>query len=238
MGNGYATPPVGDFGQLMAVLKDTQRRLAQLEAPDGSQVADALKTLTDIVNGLATLVNGVFSGYVSAGTYITAAGDITSTGGYLVSPAGPGFDITTGRVAAWWRTSDGRLAFASSSREKKTNIVDADIDPTAVLAISIRAFNYKAEIAKRDDPKSPEYVGPKYHVALEVGGIAEELHDLGLWPVVIYKDHWKPIGIHYELLGLLAIKATQYVWNEHLALRKAHNALARDVEALKKLAGL
>jgi hypothetical protein len=204
--------------------RDLNDRINRISGFDGTQLTRTVQKLQELVDGLIEQVNGIFSGYVSAG------GNVTSTGGYLVSPAGPGFDITTGRVAAWWRTSDGRLAFASSSREKKTNIRDAELDPEAILAVSIRAFNYRAEVSKRDDPDYPDYVGPSYHVADEFGGIAEEFHDLGLWQVVIYKDHTTPIGLHYELIGLLALKAAQHVWQQHLAL-------AERVAALERLAG-
>lgn len=235
---GYSNASGDPIDELFELLRQFGLRLAELERPTGSQTAQALKTLQDLVDGLLTQINGVFSGFVSAGSTMTAVGNVTSSSGFLVSPAGPTFDITTGRTAAWWRNSDGLLAFASSSREKKTNIRDSDVDPLAVLDWAIRAFNYRAEVAKRDDPTYPEYEGPDYHVALEFGGIAEEAHELGLWQVVIYQDHWKPIGIHYELVGMLAVRATQHVWQTLRAERAERLALARRVEALEILLGV
>ena len=239
MPGGYVVPSTGDFGELRRVVKQLQADTRENGRPSGTQTAQALQKLRDLINGILEQVNGIFSGYVQAGGNITSTGgDFVTSAGYLRSPAGVLFDITTPRRNTYWRDSDGRLAWASSSREAKTNIKDADLDPLAILELSARAFNYKAEVAKRDDPDSLEYVGPDYHIATEFGGIAEEFHDLGLWQVVIYEDHWKPIGIHYELVGLLAVRAAQHVWAEHLALRKSHLALQRDVDAIKLLLGL
>ncbi|MEO5921709.1 MAG: hypothetical protein ABIQ01_11275, partial [Pseudolysinimonas sp.] len=35
----------------------------------------------------------------------------------------------------------------------------------------------------------------------------------------------KPIGIHYELLGLLSLVADRFIWDEHSKLRDEHDAL-------------
>lgn len=235
---GFALPR--DEAEQVRRTRDIEREIEEMLA-DGTLRALIDSLPASIAAIIATAVSTTtltVSGNATVGGTITGGGDIRSSGGYLVSPAGPAFDITTGRTAAWWRNSDGRLAFASSSREKKTNIRDSDVDPLAVMDLAVRAFNYRAEVAKRDDPDYPEYEGPEYHVALEFGLIAEEAHDLGLWQVVIYKDHWKPIGIHYELLGLLAVKATQHVWQSHLEERRERLALSRRVEALEVLLGV
>lgn len=240
MAGGYDPPPVGDFAVLRAGLADVRRRLDELERPTGTQTAEALRTLTELVEGLLAQTSLVVT------NTITAGGNITTTGGYIFTPLGYAYDITYTRRGAWLG-DDGRLGYASSSASKKANIRDANIDPEAVLAIAPRLFNYRAELAKQAE-------NPDYHVATEFGAIAEELHELGLWQVVIYE--WdvvqaveqvvddegnlvldddgvpvtrpvgepkrvgepRPVGIHYEMLGLLAIEAAKHVSDRVKAL--------------------
>lgn len=246
MAGGYEPPPVGEFAVLRAGLKEVARRLDVLERPTGTQTAEALRTLTELVEGLLEQTSLAVTNTITAGGSISAGGSITTTGGsitttggYIFTPLGYSYDITYTRRGAWLG-NDGRLGYASSSAAKKANIRDAEIDPEAVLAIAPRLFNYRAELAKQAED-------PSYHVATEFGAIAEELHELGLWQVVIYE--WdvhqrveavlgddgapvvdelgepvmqavgepervgepRPVGIHYEMLGLLAIEAAKHL---------------------------
>ncbi|MEK6310280.1 MAG: tail fiber domain-containing protein [Curtobacterium sp.] len=91
------------------------------------------------------------------------------------------------RVAGWWESATGRAGTASSSRRFKQDIEPANMDVNAILAIEVVHYHYIAEIRKRDDPTFEDYVGPEYKVATEVGVIAEQLHDLGLWQFVVYQ---------------------------------------------------
>lgn len=232
MGNGYTSQPAEGMAELVAIIQDARNRLRELEALDGTQIYNTVQDLKNLIDGLLNQVNGIFTGYVQAGTTISAGSDMT-TQGFFWSPNAYNYDITYTRHQMWMG-NDGRIAWASSSRSKKANIRDAEIDPLAVLAINVRAYNYRAEIAKRDDPDSPEYVGPDYHVAEELGTIAEELHELGLWQAVEYEDHVKPVGVHDHLLGHLAIRAVQHVWQQHQDLAARHDSLLSRVEALEK----
>ena len=210
MAGGYVVPPDGPLGDLIQAITDVKRRIRELEAPTGTQTAEALQQIQDILAGLLNPSSITTTGSVTAGTTVNAGTNV-NVGGYVYTPAGYGYDITYTRRSAWLG-NDGRLGYASSSREKKTNIRDAKIDPKAVLAIVPRLFKYRAEVAKnRKDPD--------YEAATEFGAIAEELHDLGLTEVVFYEDG-KPAGIHYDLLGLLAIVAAQSVNTRVDALEK------------------
>lgn len=201
MAGGYVVPPDGQLGELLQKLAEHARRIKELEAPTGTQTAQALQQLTDLVDGLLDQTNVTATNDVTAGNDVNAGADVNVTG-YVFTPAGYAYDITYTRRGAWLG-NDGRLGYASSSREKKANIRDAKIDPEAVLRIVPRLFNYKAELEKRAEDSN-------YKVATEFGAIAEELHELGLWQVVIY-DQGKPIGIHYEMVGLLAVAAAEHV---------------------------
>jgi hypothetical protein len=101
--------------------------------------------------------------------------------------------------------------------------VPANIDPLAVLSIGVKHYNYIAEVAKRDDALSPNYVGPDHKVHVEVGAIAEELHAAGLWEFVVYERALDgnllrdasgcpiPEGIHYQMFSVAVLAAAQYL---------------------------
>lgn len=153
-------------------------------SPLGHQHAGA-----DVASGtLGIPVNttgAVQGGTVSSSSTVTAGSDLRGTN--LYATGAPGYNISNTRVAAWLESATGRLGTASSSERYKQDIVPADIDTDAILAMQVVHFHYRAEIAKRDDPSSPYYVGPDYKVSTEVGLIAERLHELGLWQFVVYQ---------------------------------------------------
>lgn len=137
---------------------------------------------------------------VAAGTGIsTSAGDITTPaslrGADIYATNAPGYNITGTRVAGWWESATGRGGTATSSQRFKTNITAAGLsdDDRAqiILGLEVVHYNYIAEVARRDDPTSPDYVGPDYQVHTEVGMIAERLHEAGLWEFVIYEREAK-----------------------------------------------
>lgn len=254
-----SNPPGDDF--LIRQKRDTERAAQEQAAALTAQATTISKggllvkdggSIVVQAPGSIILAGGAFAAATVSATSsvtaptVTASSDLVSGGnayiaGFAFTPGAFGYDITYTRQQVWMG-NDGRIAWASSSREKKTDIHDAFtagwLDPLAILDISSKMFHYRAELAKRDDPESLEYVGPDYHVAWEFGAIAEELHTLGLWQVVVYKEHWKPIGIHYDLLGLLAIEASKHIWRKHLELRADHLTLVRKVEAIEVLLGI
>jgi hypothetical protein len=174
------------------------------------------------VTGAATSASLAVSGNATAAAFF---------GTDLYSANAAGYNITGTRSGGWWETATGRAGTAVSSRRFKTGIVDSGIDPLAVLAIGVKHYQYLAEIAKRDDPNSPDYVGPTHQVHLEVGAIAEDLHAAGLWEFVQYERDESgvakldesgdvvPRGIHYEMFSLAVLVASQHVWTEHLKVR-------------------
>lgn len=254
MGNGYIIPPTGDYGVLYQIIEDLKVRIEELERPTGSQVAQALKKLQELVAGLITQVNGIFSGYVSAGTNVTAGGNITAasgvvTGNVVRTTTGPTTNITTARVTSWLQNSDGTVGTATSSERFKTHIRsmrhDPDFDGLAVLSLSIDYWSYKAEVAKRDDPDSPDYIGPGYRVATNFGPIAERAHELGLWMIVVYEreedgatlrrdENGQPIpfALHDALFGYLLAVAVQILNEKRLAQESRIDTLSARLSAL------
>jgi hypothetical protein len=137
----------------------------------------------------------------------------------------------------------------------------------AILGIQIKHYNYINEIRKRDDPTFEEYVGPSYHVHQEVGMIAEELHAAGLWEFVIYQrdpvyetrqdengddvqvivgdtlhldEDGNPVpdAIHYELFGMAALAAAQYLFGLIQTMQDQIDTLTGDVAAIKAHVGM
>jgi len=226
--------PSEGVGELVDVLQRQQQRIRTLEIPTGEQLSRTLAKVQQLIADLpgmvtAYLASGFTTGSMTASGAVTAAGDIKTTAGHLFTPAGYSYDITYTRRTAWLG-NDGRVAWASSSRRRKTNIEPSMVDPLAVLRVSSFVFQYLAEVAKRDDPSSEGYVGPDYTVAWEFGTMAEDLDELGLGVVVDYDEDGSPAGINYSGLGLLAIEAAKYVWEQH-------QDLERRVSAIENLLG-
>jgi hypothetical protein len=143
--------------------------------------------------------NVTASGSVTAQGNMQAAGSISTTGSDISTPnalrganiyatAAPGYNITGTRVAGWWESATGRGGTASSSRRFKTDIEAVELDHLrGILGVGIMHWSYVDEVRKRDDPTFEGYVGPDYHVAVNIGAIAEDLHAAGLWELVVYE---------------------------------------------------
>lgn len=113
-----------------------------------------------------------------------------------------GNEITSTRRAVWI-SSGGQLGYASSSRFKKQDILPAELTVEQLRGIPVVLYRYRKAVAA-------EKAGKIDHAATEIGTIAEDLHDLGLWQFVMYEDG-KPAGVHYELLSLAALSLAQHL---------------------------
>jgi hypothetical protein len=134
--------------------------------------------------------------------------------------ASPYYRPLTGDRRQMYMDTTGAFGYSSSSRYVKQDFEEPDftIDQLRAGVESIRFYRYRAEVAKQRKDAD-------YHVATELGHIAEDLHDAGLWPWVIYEGHGdkaKPISVRYELLGMLAelyAKALEDHFTAELAVR-------------------
>ena len=213
-----------DLGWLIDELDDISERLRTLEAPSGEALGSTVAKLTALVADIqAQLDAWIATRYTNAqidskdtAVYnqinpliaATLAGDVT-VGGNLYNPNAYNFDITYTRRTAWLG-NDGRLGYASSSRDKKIGIRPADEDRLArLLDIVPMSFFYRAEIARRTRVRVND--GVDYTPERELGLIAEELHDAGLHEFVIYDEEGEPEGIEYGMLtvALLAVDREQ-----------------------------
>jgi uncharacterized protein YdcH (DUF465 family) len=217
------TPPARDFfDRLHEMRRQLDDRIDRISTFDATQMNRAVETLTQLVNDLpgeidAALAIVVNTGNVNATGNVSAGGSVS--GDNLSTVNGPTTFHTGPRVAAWLLNAGG-LVGTASSRRFKTNIRGAAIDPAAVLGVEVKHYQYLAEIDKRDNQENPLH-DPEHHVATEVGMIAEELHDAGLWQFVFYErdadgalvldgeGEPTPFGVHYELLAMALLPVAQ-----------------------------
>lgn len=120
---------------------------------------------------------------------VNNSGSVTTA--TLFATGAPGYNITGTRVAGWWETATGRAGTASSSEKYKTNIMPAEIDPRQILKAMPVWYQYKEAIEyaewRRTCPMPLKAWNPEARAPKEIGMIAERLHELGLWPFVVYK---------------------------------------------------
>ena len=116
-----------------------------------------------------------------------AGGGTVVFGGLLDSNDTYNNEITTTR-RAMWMSSAGVFGYASSSRTKKQDIVEANLDPAAILSIEPKLFRYIKAVEELGDA-----------APVELGMIAEDLHDAGLTHFVDYDDDGTIQGIHYSM---------------------------------------
>jgi hypothetical protein len=121
----------------------------------------------------------------------------TNIGGPIFYPWGRANGISGG--LGLYVRSDGVIGVSSSSRRFKKEIKAWTPDEQAILAMQVVEFRWKADHWQGSGP-SP----------VEVGLIAEDLHDLGLTWLVFYDDDGvTPRGIHYEKIALALIPLVQ-----------------------------
>lgn len=159
------------------------------------------------------------------------------------------FNITTGRVANWARTSDGFIATATSSEKHKTEIRPVDWDDAkieAIVGMSLVYYRWKVNVQLRLDAESPDHPmhGRFLPNPLEVGFIAERMHEAGLWEFVVYERNPDdslmldtetgeviPVAIHYTNWALALHEVVRRLWTA----RKTDRA---DIDAILGHLGL
>ena len=203
MSGGYVVYDPSEMGELRSQLLGIYDRLSELEAPTGTQTAEALQTLTDLVEGLLEQTSLAVTNNITAGGNITAQGVVTGVAG-INSVGAYNLDVTTlagSRRGAWWHQS-GAAGYAPSTRARKQNIRGSDFRPEQFMAIAPQVFEYRAQADIRDNPENPQY-DPSYVVPLEVGLIAEDLIEAGLGAFVFEDENGRPAGIDYATFGAI-----------------------------------
>jgi hypothetical protein len=132
-------------------------------------------------NEIQVLNNGA-----AATLALNAEGGTVTFGGLLDSDSTYANDITTTR-RAMWISSAGVFGYASSSRTKKQDIEAANLNVDSILSIEPKHFRYIKAVEELGDD-----------APIEIGMIAEDLHDAGLTDFVDYGASGDIEGIHYS----------------------------------------
>lgn len=167
---------------------------------DASNIVSGSLDLPGSVAGVGINVKNGVGGYavtMASNGNVAVGGTLNVTSALGV--AGNIYDSTTYNTAnsgrALYVQSDGLFGVGGSSERFKENIVDANLDPAAILKIAVRNYNYKADFSSDQ--------------SLQIGVIAEELVKLGLTQFVYFDEDKKPSGVAYEKLALAALIALQ-----------------------------
>jgi hypothetical protein len=195
LGSGSINVPSGGLNSAGSISAATTITAGTSISAGGaiSTTSGNISTANGSMSCTGTATAGGFSTGGSVGAAgVTATGDISTSsalrGADIYATNAPGFNITGTRVAGWWESATGRGGTASSSERFKTDIEAVGLDHLrAILSIDVVHFSYIDEVRKRDDPTFEGYVGPDYHVATNIGAIAERLHEAGLWEFVVYE---------------------------------------------------
>ena len=205
-------PPEG--GELAAVIKRQNRRLRMLEMPTGEQLFRALDQVKQLILDLPGLVAAAVTSFLSAGFTtgsmhatgnVQVDGTLTATAG-ITSPGVALTDITTipgTRASVWVHNSAYVIGQTSSTLRKKTNLEPTNYTAEQFLSVQPYFFQYKAQVAIRDDPDNV-YYDPTYEPQSEVGLMAEHLIDAGLGAFVQYDADGLPANIDYAAFGAIA----------------------------------
>ena len=142
-------------------------------------------------------------------------GPTATFGGNLSSDSTYDNEITTTR-RAMWISSGGGFGYNLSSRTKKQDIVPANLDVSSILSIDPVKFRYI---------KAVEDLGDSAEI--EVGFIAEDLHDAGLTGFVDYGKSGDPESVHYQLyvVALQAVVKSQQQQIDDLKTRIENGGL-------------
>lgn len=224
----------GELGELILQFSEIKRRLSDVESPSGTQRYQSVAKLSALIDNIQQqlddyIANEAYTkaqvdariasppGGVAAAGNVSSGGDVTAAaalrGQHLYAAQAPGFNITGTRVAAWLESATGRLGTASSSRRYKQDEAPAQIDPIAVLGIEPKQFRYIEQVEQLGD-----------EAAIEFGFIAEDLHDAGLYPWVVYREidgETIPDGVNYSMLAVAqhAVLRAQQIQIDALSAR-------------------
>lgn len=206
--------PVGDVEKLAHELRSLRDRINELAAPSGTMAYQTVSKLKRLVEDIQQQLNDFIandaytkeqvdakvaepgaiapttvtaSGHVSAPT-ARFDGGLSSVDVYERVVSGAGYRAT-------WTAATGEIGYVPSSRRFKTDIEPAAFDLERVLALQAVFYRYHARVPFAVDS-----------TPVELGLIAEEVHDLGFTNLVDYDDAGKPFGVRYDLVSLVVLE--------------------------------
>ncbi|KJL49146.1 hypothetical protein RS84_00258 [Microbacterium hydrocarbonoxydans] len=240
-----APAPGGDLGELIRELQSLKKKVGELESPSGTQRYQSVSKLSALIDDIQAQLDDYIANQaytksqvdnrianppagVNATGNVSATGDVSAgsalRGVNLYATAAPGFNITGTRVAAWLESATGRLGTASSSRRYKQDWSIADVDPDAVMGVMSWIFRYIEQVEELGDDAAWEY-----------GFFAEDLHDAGLYPWVIYREingKVVPDGVNYPMFVVAQQVALRHLDARTRSQQDQIDALTARLDAL------
>lgn len=189
----------------------------------------------------ASLTSGGSQWYYSSGAWRSAnrvyTSDSIETDQYMRAGAAWGYNIT-GTRRAMWMDATGTFGHTDSSAKGKRGIaaVDGTVSDGAILLTREQLRLMQVVSYQRVQELKREKDEPGYRAPVEIGVVAEQLHDAGLWPFVMYEgrgDDAVPIGVHYEILALAAIQLAQFVYDDLEGLREEVASIRQQIGGTK-----
>lgn len=172
-----------DFeGRITATIRRLEERINARAGFDGTQLTRTVQKLQELLDGLLTQVNGVFSGTLSVTGRSTLTGGITSTDVRART-------VTVG-YSAVYADVNGIFGANTSSRRYKQDIAAATMDLDGILRLTPRRYRRRAAV---------EEMGADAPV--EIGLIAEDVEKVAPW-LVFHDADGLVQGIRYEMLSV------------------------------------
>lgn len=203
-----------DIAGLIEALAEYERRLSILEAPSGEALASTVAKLQALVADIQAQLdawvasrwtNAQVQSAINSTIASTLAGNVT-IGGQLRVPDAVAFNITGTRRTLWIEDATGRLGYATSTRDAKAGIRDADEERLArLLDIVPKTYFYREEVRRRTRLRIND--GIDYMPARELGILAEDLDEAGFHEFVIYDADGVPEGVEYSMLAVALLAA-------------------------------
>jgi len=197
---GDQVPPGNDA--VWRAINDLKQSFQQLFA----QASGAKNIATAVQTGLGTLAGSgtTWAGPVASPSFVNGSTGTFSTSLSSVGAYNTDVSLLAGARQTVWQHNSGIYGFAPSSIATKTNLKSVPFTAADVRAVSPFMFQYKAQLAIREDPTNEQY-DPDYVVPWEIGLMAEHLIDHNMSCFVFWdEDGVTPRGINYDLFGAIA----------------------------------
>ncbi len=176
----------------------------------------------NVAIGFASVISNGIQGSITLGSQVSCSASFSTAIGYQANATvisglffNPGM-ATVSSVAVHYNTATGQMGPISSSRTKKTNIVNSIIDYSKVLELKPVDFNWiDVNDGKRD-----------------FGLIAEDVNTV--LPEIVPKDsNNNPIAVNYEKLGLLLIPVVRNLSEKCKLLEEQNSAKDAKIAQLE-----
>lgn len=143
MAGGYFSPPLGEYGEVVAELQRLAERLAELEAPTGTSLNSLVAQVQEAIANINTTVTAAISANsytktqidskiaspggispttVTASSDVSSSGQVSSNGSPLKSQPSYNYSVVTSYKGAWIDGVTFQIGYSASSERVKTDL--------------------------------------------------------------------------------------------------------------------